>query len=118
MAEKIRNRNEIDAKYKWDLTHIYLSDEAWQEDYDRLKGKLPELEAFNGKVKEKPKEAIRTFYKAMEEFTPMLVYAFLRKETDNADPVAQGLKDKAERLYIQGMTATAYLQPEQGPYPQ
>ncbi len=112
MAEQIRNRNEIDAKYKWDLTHIYLSDEAWQEDYDRLKGKLPELEAFNGKVKENPKEAIRAFHKAMEEFMPMLIYAFLRKETDNADPVAQGLKDKAERLYIQGMTATAYLQPE------
>ena len=46
MAEKIRKLSEIENRYKWDLTHIYLSDEAWQEDYDRLKGKLPELEAF------------------------------------------------------------------------
>ena len=30
MAEEIRKRNEIEDKYKWDLTHIYASDEAWE----------------------------------------------------------------------------------------
>ena len=28
MAEEIRKRSEIEEKYKWDLTHIYASDEA------------------------------------------------------------------------------------------
>ena len=43
---------------------------------------------------------------------PIYEYAFLRKETDNADPVAQGLKDRAIRLYVQAMTAGAFIEPE------
>ena len=48
----------------------------------------------------------------MTEILPVYEYAFLRKETDNADPVAQGLKDRAMRLYVTAMTAGAFLQPE------
>ena len=32
MAEEIRKRSEIEEKYKWDLTHIYASDEEWEKD--------------------------------------------------------------------------------------
>ena len=48
MAECIRKRSEIENKYKWNLTHIYPSDEAWQADYDSLAGKVEELTALNG----------------------------------------------------------------------
>ena len=36
----------------------------------------------------------------------------MRKETDNTDPVAQGLKDRAIRLLVQAQTAGAFLEPE------
>ena len=56
MAEMIRNRNEIESRYKWDLTHIYPSDAAWQEDYDRISGFLTgRISEFRGKVAENPK---------------------------------------------------------------
>ena len=32
MEDEIRKRSEIEEKYKWDLTHIYASDEAWEKD--------------------------------------------------------------------------------------
>ena len=112
MADEIRKREEIEAKYKWDLTHIYPSDEAWQADYDRLSGRIAELEAFNGRVAEDPKGAVKTFFAIQKDILPIFEYAFLRKETDNADPTAQGLKDRAIRLYVQISTAGAYLEPE------
>ena len=31
MAEQIKKRSEIDARWKWDLTHIFPSDQAWEE---------------------------------------------------------------------------------------
>ena len=34
MAEKIRNRSEIPDQYKWKLSDIYASDDAWKADYD------------------------------------------------------------------------------------
>ncbi len=112
MAEKLRKREEIDAKYKWDLTHIYKSDEAWQADYDRVSAAMAEAAALDGKTAEDPKKAIRTVYGLMEQIVPLYEYAFLRKETDNADPAAQALKDRAIRLYVQFSTATSFLQPE------
>ncbi len=112
MVSQIRKREEIEAKYKWDLTHIYADDEAWRKDYEAVSARVAEAAAFDGKVAENPEEAIRTVYGLYDRIIPLYEYAFLRKETDNADSTAQGLKDQALRLYVTAMTATAFLQPE------
>ena len=110
MAETIRKREEIEAKYKWNLSHIYASDEAWQADYERVQEKVAETAALNGTVTADPKKAIRTYFSLQKALMPVYEYAFLRKETDNADPVAQGLKDRAIRLVVQAQTAGAFLE--------
>ena len=112
MGETLRKRSEIDAKYKWNLTHIYPDDAAWQADYDRVMGKIGGAAALDGHVAEDPKKAIQAVFDLMEEIMPIYEYAFLRKETDNADPVAQGLKDQAMRLYVMAATAVSFLEPE------
>ena len=113
MAEEIRKREEIDAKYKWDLTHIYSSDETWKADFDRVQTKIEEMgAALNGTVAENPKRAVRAYFDLQKEILPVFEYAFLRKETDNTDPVAQGLKDRAIWLLVQAQTAGAFLEPE------
>ena len=112
MAEQLRKREDIEQKYKWNLKDIYASDEAWETDYQRVSKKIDEVAALNNKVAENPKKAIRTYFNLQKEILPIYEYAFLRKETDNADPVAQGLKDRAIRLYVQTMTAGAFIEPE------
>ena len=112
MAEKIRNRSEIPDQYKWKLSDIYASDDAWKADYDRVTGEIEKISAFSGKVAEDPRGAIRCYFALQEDIVPIYVYAFLRKETDNADPVAQSLKDRAVRLYVQASSAGAFLEPE------
>ena len=112
MAEKIRKREEIESRYKWDLTHIYPNDEAWESDYHRVEAMIGQAASYDGRVSEQPKEAIRTVYALMDDLMPIYEYAFLRKETNNADPVAQGLKDRAMRLYVKASTAISYLEPE------
>ena len=112
MAETIRKREEIEKKYQWDLTQIYATDEAWQEDYDRVSAMIGEAAAWNGRTAEQPKQAIRAAFALQKRLLPVYEYAFLRKETDNADPVAQGLKDRAVRLLVQVDTALAFLEPE------
>ena len=112
MAEQMRNRSEIPEKYKWNLKDIYEDDAEWQKDYDKVASRISGIEAYNGKVSEDPKGAIRFFFKLQEELMPVYVYAFLRKETDNTDAEAQGLKDKALRLYVQASSAGAFLEPE------
>ena len=112
MAQEIRKRGEIEDRYKWDLTHIYPSDEAWEKAYDEAMADLQTIAALDGKVAEDPRKAIITVQKVSDKIIPIYEYAFLRKETDNTDPVAQGLKDRAMRLYVTAMTCSAFLEPE------
>ncbi len=112
MAESLRKREEIDAKYKWNLTHIFKDDEAWREAFARVSESVAEAAAWDGRVAENPGEAIRAVYALTERILPLYEYAFLRKETDNADATAQGLKDQALRLYVQASTAVSFLEPE------
>ena len=112
MAETIRKRADIEDRYKWDLTHIYPSDKAWKKAYDRAMKDIARIAAFDGRVAEDPKGAIRTWQELIDEITPVYDYAFLRKETDNTDSRAQGMKDQAMRLYVTATTAGAFLQPE------
>ncbi len=112
MAEEIRKRSEIEDRYKWDLTHIFPSDEAWEKEYEGAMAEAQALAAFDGHVAEDPKKAIIAVQKMYDRILPVYEYAFLRKETDNTDPAAQALKDRAMRLYVTAMTQSAFLQPE------
>ncbi len=112
MAEQIRKRSEIPEVYKWNLKDIYESDGAWEKAYGEAEKHIGKIAAYNGRVREDPKGAVRCLFALQDEIMPLYIYAFLRKETDNADPVAQGLKDRALRLYVAFQTAGAFLEPE------
>ena len=112
MAGTIRKRSEIEDRYKWDLTHIFASDEAWEKAYDETMAEAQAAAALDGHVAEDPKKAVAAVYRLYERISPVYSYAFLRKETDNTDAAAQALKDKAVRLYVTAMTCTAFLEPE------
>jgi len=112
MAEELRKRSEIEEKYKWDLTHIFPSDEAWEKAYNEAMAEVQGLSVLDGHVAEDPRKAIVTVQTVIDRIIPIYEYAFLRKETDNTDPAAQALKDRAMRLYVTAMTCGAFLEPE------
>ena len=100
MAETIRKRSEIEDQYKWDLTHIYASDEAWEKDYEAVTAEVATLSVFDGHVAEDPKKAIITVNETVEKIMPIYEYAFLRKETDVRyfDALSSGRVSEAENL--------------------
>ena len=112
MAEAIRKRSEIDAKYKWDLTHIYPTDEAWEEAYQNAMADVAGISAYDGHVAENPKAAIRAMQAFNDRIMPVVEYAFLQKEADNTDPAAQARKDRAMQLIVAAMTKGSFLEPE------
>lgn len=112
MAEQIKKRCEIDAQWKWDLTHIFPSNQAWEEARAAALETIKAFAARQGHVAEDPKGTIRAFFALYERFAEIYEYAFLRQETDNSDTVAQGLKSKAMSLAVQLESQSAFLQPE------
>ena len=112
MAEKLRKRSEIADKYKWKLTDIYPTLEAWETAFAALGEKIAAFAQFDGKVAEDPRKVIRAYFELDEKMSPVFSYAFLRKETDNADPTAQAMSDRVRALAVQASTASAFMQPE------
>ena len=43
-------RSDIDDKYKWDMSAVYASEQAWEEDLNRVKELYPELANYKGKL--------------------------------------------------------------------
>lgn len=112
MAESIRTYNQIETQYKWDLTHIFPNDAAWEKAYEALDQGAAAFAQRNGRVAEDPKGAIQTMFQLYRLAADVQSYAFLRKETDNGDTTAQELAEKSEALMVRFSTATAFLRPE------
>ena len=45
-----KERNQIDEQYKWDLTHLYTTEEDWQKAKQELTDEIPTIESFKGNL--------------------------------------------------------------------
>ena len=108
----IRKREDIAPQYKWDLTHIYADDAAWEVALGEALAAVDAFAACEGKVASDPRAAIRAYFDLDEQLSPVFSYAFLRKETNNGDPVAQTLKGRLMQASVKVSTAMSFFQPE------
>ena len=77
MANEIRKRSEIEERYKWDLTHIFASDEAWEKEYDAAMAETKTLSAYDEHTAENPKAAIIAVHKLFERISPPTEYVIV-----------------------------------------
>jgi len=47
-ADEPKERSEVPAQYKWDLSSMYASNEAWDADKKKFEAMLPEIDEFKG----------------------------------------------------------------------
>ncbi len=109
---KLPTRSEIDPKYRWDLSHIFAGPEAWEQALKACEAKVETFAAYEGKVAEDPRAAIRANFDFQDELMPVIEYAFLSREGDNGDPQAQAMYMKAMSLITKASAAGAFLEPE------
>ena len=50
MSNQVKERNEIEEQYRWDLSTLYASDEAFEEDFAKLDACIAKVAAFQGKL--------------------------------------------------------------------
>lgn len=109
------SRDQIEAKYKWDLTPVYESIDLWEQDFAWVKGKTAGYAAFQGKLGSSARSLLE-FLKYDEEigikFGRVHLYAFLSKDLDLADTKYQALYDRTMGLATQLSEASAFFRPE------
>ena len=110
----IPKRNEVPEEFTWDLTHIFASDEAWEQELAALKEVLPRCAAFEGTLKDPA--SLLAYFRLEDEMsvrlTKLLGYASMKHDQDTADSRYQAMNGKATSLYVGFAGATSFFTPE------
>ena len=104
MAEtKILDRSQIAEEYKWDLTPMYASDEAWEAELKNVDDLIERLPAYAGKLTASP-ESLRAFLDDQEvlerKLSNLSCYASLRRSEDTRAQAAQVMMSKARSKLV------------------
>jgi oligoendopeptidase F len=108
-------RKEVSPDDCWDLTSLYLDDAAWESDFKKLEGKIPQLESYRGRLgtsAEVLSEAL-SFDSTFDRMAERLgTYAFLKTTEDQADSTYQAMKARFQNLAVRASQASSYMRPE------
>ena len=114
MTIKDKTRDEIDDKYKWDLSQIYSSLEEWNKDFEYVKANGDKYLEFKGKLNNA--DNILKYFKFDEEFSKkadsLYMYAALKFDEDTSNSKYQELKGKIEKLLTDLSAKTSFVLPE------
>lgn len=109
------SREEIDSKYKWDLSSMFPSDEAFEAGLEELKDYCPKLLAFKGKISTSA-QALLEFLQLEDQMTLLLYkiinYAERKSDEDTRVAKYQAYVANATSAYTQVGEATSWFAAE------
>ena len=109
------SREEIDNKYKWDLSSMFPSDEAFEAGLEELKAYCPKLLAFKGKISASA-QALLEFLQLEDQMNLLLYkiinYAERKSDEDTRVAKYQAYVANATSVYTQVGEATSWFAAE------
>lgn len=115
MMSNLLTRDKVEEQYKWDLTDLYPSQEAWMEDFRRLEGKIPQFEDYRGKIA----ASGSVLYDCLnfdDEISllseRLYIYAHLLKDQNTKEAEAQVIESRIRNLLTEVRTVSSFVVPE------
>ncbi len=111
----VRQRTEIEEKYKWRLDHIYANSEEWRRDLVRVKDMLPRVLSFQGQLASSGQSLFDCFDhrdNASILFYKLYIYAHLKLDEDNRASEYQAMTDEIAALSTVFAEAGSFITPE------
>jgi len=107
-------RNEIPAKYKWDLTGIYSTEAEFEADYERAKAYIADFPRHRDTMTTSAKglyEALQASIDLDRVITKLYEFAFLSSDLDKSDNKYLALSDRIMNLANEANSASFFLSP-------
>ncbi|WP_069649161.1 oligoendopeptidase F [Caloranaerobacter ferrireducens] len=111
----LKERNEIEEKFKWNLESMYENDDKWEEDFETIKKLIKEIKQYKGKVGESGEillEVLELESKMSRMIENVYTYAKMRKDEDTRNDKYQALTDRATSLMVEVEESTSFIVPE------
>ncbi len=107
-------RKDVEAKYKWDLSVIYSSKDAFEEDFKRAEAMIKEYPKHEKTVTATAKglyEALVDMFCVQDKIEKLFHYAYLSFCVDTSDNYFQGLTARVRSLAVTAGSATWFVVP-------
>lgn len=114
-AAEERDRTTIPDKYKWDLTHIYATDDLWQQARQDLIAKLPSIEMYKGRLDDSAQTLLECFELVTnlgKEYARLYCYASMHSDQDTRVAKYLGMEQEIGQVGSDFSAKTAFMQPE------
>lgn len=114
--EKIKNREEIDKKYKWNTEDIYKNWDEWQKDVEILKEMTKEISTYETKITKDDREEFINLVKLEEKISRVLekayLYPYMLKDLDSTNQLVSEKLQEVEYIYAQYSMASSWISPK------
>ena len=110
-----RDRAKVAEQYKWDLTPIYASDDAWRAAKEQFATQIPSIARFQGHLADAAATLLQagdTLMELNKTISRLYVYAALKSDQDTRDPKYQAMKQEMDQLVTELNGKASYIEPE------
>ncbi len=116
MSDKLlKQRSDIDAKFKWDIEAMYPDEAQWEKDIVDCVSAAEKFTRFQGKVTDSSDilfEALDEKDKIWRKLEHAFVYAAMKKDEDNRVDKYQSMDDKCGSAIAKVSAAMSFFSPE------
>lgn len=114
-VSQMKVREELPEKYKWDLSHLYATDETWKEEKERLQQKMQKVASYRGKLTQSASallEALQLSTSLIKEMAKLSSYASMKSDQDTRVTKYAGMNQELQQLFSEYGALTSYMEPE------
>ena len=111
----VLTRDKIEDKYKWDLTHIYKTEENWEEDFIWIEENIKQYKIFEGKLSQNSdilSECLIFDDSIGVKLDRLHLYASLAKDSDMRVHKYQAMDERIRGLVSKVLSANSFIRPE------
>ena len=114
MSEQVKDRNQIEKEYLWDLATLYTSDEEWEKHFSTMDEKIQKVTSFVGKLNTPQNMKAYLDYQTSisKEIENLFNYASLRRSEDTRESYPQQMYARIYGKYVTLATLDSFAIPE------
>ncbi|MDX8044448.1 oligoendopeptidase F [Gracilibacillus sp. S3-1-1] len=108
-------RSEVPTEHTWDLTDLFPTDEAWEQELEALQEDVSQVTAFKGKLVNDATtllNGLTTYENFMKRVISAATYANLRNSADGSDPANQRDASKVDATLASIQAKLSFIQSE------
>ena len=110
-----RDRSKIPDRYKWDLTTIYPTDDAWRKAKEQLVAEIPEIESFKGTLGKSAQQLVACLDLAStltKELNRLSTYASMSSDQDTRESKYLAMQQEMSQIFATFGAKAAFIEPE------